>query len=65
MAGSGSDAREIEVEGRAKGQGVAALSDALTQALGALMQAGGAPAHLTAMTWAAPDPSATQPSRRR
>jgi arylformamidase len=64
MAGSGSDAREIDVEGRAKGQSVAALSDALTQALGALMQAGGAPAHLTAMTWAAPDPSAIHPSRR-
>ena len=64
MAGSDSDMRACEVEGRAPGQGVAALSAALTQALAALMKEGGAPAHLTQMTWSAPDPAAIHPSRR-
>jgi arylformamidase len=64
MAGSGSEAREIEVEGRAAGDGVAALSAALGGALAALMQAGGAPAHLVSMIWRAPDPAAIHPARR-
>lgn len=61
MAGLASD---IEVEGRAQGAGVLALSAALSRAMGALAAQGAAPAHLTALHWSGPDPAALHPARR-
>lgn len=61
MAGLASD---IEVEGRAQGAGVLALSAALSRAMGALAARGAAPAHLTSLHWSGPDPAALHPTRR-
>lgn len=61
MAGSVS---EISVEGRAPGAGVAALSAALSRAMGALAAQDAAPAHLTGLQWCGPDPAALHPARR-
>lgn len=64
MAGSDFETKLIRVEGRARGSDHAALQSALANCLGALMQAGAAPAFLTAMIWSGPDPAALHPSRR-
>jgi arylformamidase len=57
-------ASEIIVEGRAPGAGVAALSAALSRAMGALAAQGAAPAHLTGLHWSGSDPAALHPARR-
>ena len=64
MAGSASDARDIEVEAAAPGGDVAALARALVMAGGKLMGAGAAPPHMVEMVWRAPDPAALHPARR-
>lgn len=64
MAGSGSDANIIEVEGVAPGGGVESLARALAGASGKLIAAGAAPAHMAEMVWRAQDPAAIHPARR-
>lgn len=62
MAGWDSDGL-MEIEAVAPGDGVEALRAALAQALGKLVAAGAAPAHLTGFVWSGPDPSALHPAR--
>jgi arylformamidase len=61
---SGSEPHAIEVAGSSSArEPEAALSEALSRLAGELTDAGGAPPHLTAMTWTAPDPAAFHPRR--
>lgn len=64
MAGSGSEARAVEVEASCAGEGVGALAGALAAASGKLAAAGAAPPHLSEMIWRAREPAALHPSRR-
>jgi arylformamidase len=61
---SGSEAVEIEIGGRsAAADPEAALREALSLMLRALMAQGGAPFHLTSMHWLTADPAAFDPKR--
>lgn len=65
MAGSASDVKTINVEGKASGaDAVYALGDALNECLRNLIAAGAGPHHLTSMTWACPQPEVLHPGRR-
>ena len=63
MPGSDFETKIIRVEGRAKGRDHLALQAALANCLGALMQAGAAPAFLSGLIWSGPDPAALHPNR--
>jgi arylformamidase len=61
---SDSEIREIEVAGQsAATEPRAALREALNALAANLAAAGGAPFHMIAMSWSAPDPAAFDPSR--
>ncbi len=65
MAGSASDGRTIEVEGRAQGSdAVYVLGEALNECLRNLVAAGAGPHHLTSMTWECGAPQELHPGRR-
>lgn len=61
---SGSDIAEINIEGRsAAANPVDALREALSVLARKLAASGGAPFHLTSMTWVTPDPDIYDPAR--